>query len=63
MGFLDSDGPIGGIAIFKHEEITEKRLWAPEIGSFPESRPEVKGAADCFLSSVVEVVAEGRANL
>ena len=45
MWFLDTDGPIRRLAILKHEKITQKWLRALEIGAFPESRPEVKGAA------------------
>jgi hypothetical protein len=58
MRFLDADGPSRGIAVLKHEKITEEWLRTLEIGAFTESCPEVKGAAHCLLSPVIEVVAE-----
>lgn len=58
MGFMDTDGPIRCIAVLKHEEITEEGLWTLEISTFSEGRPEVQGAANCLLCSVVEIVTE-----
>ncbi|MBP1713681.1 MAG: hypothetical protein H6Q42_1884 [Deltaproteobacteria bacterium] len=63
MWFLEADGLIRRFAVLKHEKITQEWLWALEIGTLSESRPEVKGVAHRFLGSVIEIVAERRAYL
>jgi len=63
MGFLYPDGPVGCVAIFKHKEISKKRLTSSIEGAFSESCPEVESASHGLFGSVVEIVSKRRAHL
>jgi len=56
-------GTVGGFTIFQHEEVSQKRLRAVEMGTFSEGGPKVKGTAHRFRCPVVEIVAERRSDL
>ena len=58
MWLLHLDGAVGRGAILQHEEITEKRLGAVEVGAFPIGSPQVEGASHRLFGSVVEIVTE-----
>lgn len=63
MQFVDSDRPVGGLAILQHEEIAEERLRAVEIGPLAVGRPEVEGEPHGLFRVIAEAVAEGRPDL
>ena len=63
MGFFDADGSAGPGAVVQQEHVAEPGAHPGAEGLFAESGPEVEGAAHGLLGAVVEVVAEGWADL
>ena len=63
MRFLHVDRPVGCVTVLKHEEVAEERLWTIKVCLFSKGCPEIKGAAYCFFCPIIEIVAEGRADL
>src|SRR5574337_255598 len=60
---LDLDRAVRGDAVLQHEEVAKKRLGTAKVGTLAVRGPEVKGASDRLFRPVVEVVAEGWADL
>jgi hypothetical protein len=58
MGFGYLDRPLGLRAVFQHEEVAEKWLWAAEVGALTIGGPQIEGAAHRLFRPVVEIVAK-----